>query len=136
MPFGISPAGNMQLNYDELYADTEAWVENGYVDYLIPQLYFGYTFPNEKYKFENLIYDWSKYRKKVNVIAGLAAYKIGNAEGEEKAEWESGCVLEKQIKYARGYKFGGFVFFSYSSLFSEDETNTNERSRISNLIGE
>ena len=136
MPFGVSPAGNMQLNYDELYADTEAWVENGCVDYLIPQLYFGYTFPNEKYKFENLIYDWSKYRKKVNVIAGLAAYKIGNAEGEEKAEWESGCVLEKQIKYARGYKFGGFVFFSYSSLFSEDETNTNERSRISNFIGE
>ena len=44
--------------------------------------------------------------------------------------------MEKMINYSRGYKYSGFVIFSYSSLFSSDELNTEERNRIFNLIGD
>ena len=36
--FGVSPAGNNERNYNELYADTDAWVNGGYIDYIIPQI--------------------------------------------------------------------------------------------------
>ena len=134
--FGISPAGNNELNYNELYADVGAWVKGGYVDYIIPQLYFGYDFSIERLKYDNLVYEWSKYKNDVTVYAGLGAYKIGNASGTEKDEWSSGCIMEKMINYSRGYKYSGFVIFSYSSLFSDDELNTEERNRIFNLIGD
>ncbi len=134
--FGVSPAGNNQLNYDELYADVSAWVDGGYVDYIIPQLYFGYNHSLERVRYDNLVYEWSKYTGKVTIHAGLGAYKIGAATGSEKEEWESGCILERMINYSRGYEYDGFVIFSYSSLFSEAPLNTSERQRISNLIGE
>ena len=134
--FGISPAGNNQLNYNELYADVGAWVKGGYVDYIIPQLYFGYDFSIERLQYDNLVYEWSKYKSDVTLYAGLGAYKIGNATGTEKDEWSSGCIMEKMINYSRGYKYSGFVIFSYSSLFSSDELNTEERNRIFNLIGD
>ena len=134
--FGISPAGNNQLNYNELYADVGTWVKGGYVDYIIPQLYFGYDFSIERLQYDNLVYEWSKYKNDVTIYAGLGAYKIGNATGSEKDEWSSGCIMEKMINYSRGYKYSGFVIFSYTSLFSDDELNTEERNRIFNLIGD
>ena len=136
MIFGISPAGNNQLNYNELYADVGTWVKGGYVDYIIPQLYFGYDFSIERLQYDNLVYEWSKYKNDVTIYAGLGAYKIGNATGSEKDEWSSGCIMEKMINYSRGYKYSGFVIFSYTSLFSDDELNTEERNRIFNLIGD
>lgn len=134
--FGISPAGNNQLNYNELYADVGAWIKGGYVDYIIPQLYFGYDFSIERLQYDNLVYEWSKYKSDVTLYAGLGAYKIGNATGTEKDEWSSGCIMEKMINYSRGYKYSGFVIFSYASLFSDDELNTEERNRIHALIGD
>lgn len=40
--FGVSPSGNNERNYGELYADVAHWcAQEGYVDYILPQLYFG-----------------------------------------------------------------------------------------------
>ncbi|MEG1614439.1 MAG: family 10 glycosylhydrolase [Oscillospiraceae bacterium] len=47
---GISPAGDIQKNYDTHYADINEWVSNdGYIDYIMPQLYYG--FQNETKNF-------------------------------------------------------------------------------------
>lgn len=41
--FGISPAGTMEKNYTEFYADVYKWCSReGYVDYICPQIYFGF----------------------------------------------------------------------------------------------
>ena len=63
--FGISPFGiyrnkrstpdgsgsdtNGLQNYDELYADVKLWVENGWIDYNIPQLYWEIGHPKADY---------------------------------------------------------------------------------------
>ena len=44
--FGVSPAADLERCYNELYADVETWVSGGYVDYILPQLYFGFVYPN------------------------------------------------------------------------------------------
>ena len=41
--FGISPQGNVDINYNGQFADVRTWVsEPGYVDYICPQNNYGY----------------------------------------------------------------------------------------------
>src|SRR3970040_1972672 len=62
--FGISPFGvwrnksvdpkgseteSGQTNYDDLYADPLAWMENSWIDYLVPQLYWSLGHPKVSY---------------------------------------------------------------------------------------
>lgn len=58
--FGISPFGlgrpdrrppgiNGFSQYDKLYADAELWLQNGWVDYFTPQLYWGIRQPGQAY---------------------------------------------------------------------------------------
>ena len=43
--FGISPQGNMDNNYNGQYSDVALWMSTpGYVDYILPQLYWGYGY--------------------------------------------------------------------------------------------
>ncbi len=71
--FGVSPFGiyrnkknsaigsqtNGLQNYDDLYADVLLWVNNGWVDYCVPQLYWQVGHPSADY--EELIKWWNKY---------------------------------------------------------------------------
>lgn len=38
--FSISPAANMDSNYNTLFADVKKWSKEGWIDVIIPQLYF------------------------------------------------------------------------------------------------
>jgi len=67
-PFGIyrnarsSQIGsntNGLQNYDDLYADVLLWVNNGWVDYCVPQLYW--EIGNKAADYETLIKWWNKY---------------------------------------------------------------------------
>lgn len=71
--FGVSPFGiyrnkrnsgigsntNGLQNYDDLYADVLLWVNNGWVDYCVPQLYWQIGHSAADYK--TLIEWWNKY---------------------------------------------------------------------------
>ena len=71
--FGVSPFGiyrnrkNSQIgsqtnglqNYDDLYADVLLWLENGWVDYLVPQLYW--EIGNKAADYHELIQWWNRY---------------------------------------------------------------------------
>ncbi|MDD6896339.1 MAG: family 10 glycosylhydrolase [Prevotellaceae bacterium] len=67
-PFGIyrnkksSPIGsdtNGLQNYDDLYADVLLWINNGWIDYCVPQIYWQIGHPAADYK--TLIEWWNKY---------------------------------------------------------------------------
>ena len=78
-PFGIyhnarpgdrvpgSPTRGLQ-NYDDLYADVLRWVNNGWVDYVVPQLYWEIGHPSADY--ETLIRWWSAQTKNRPLIIG------------------------------------------------------------------
>ncbi|MBQ8047421.1 MAG: family 10 glycosylhydrolase [Prevotella sp.] len=68
-PFGIyrnkrndpangSDTGGLQ-NYDDLYADVLLWINNGWIDYCVPQIYWQIGHPTADYK--TLIAWWNKY---------------------------------------------------------------------------
>lgn len=118
--FGISPAGNNDNNYNALYCNVEKWLTNsGYVDYICPQVYFGFTNSVKPYKktvdeFNDMI-----TRSGVKLYVGLAAYKIGDAN-QGGAEWVNNTdIMARQVEYARKVsRYGGFALYRYDSLFN------------------
>lgn len=117
--FGISPQGNISNNYDFQYADVKKWAsQSGYMDYLVPQIYFGFN--NKTQPYEKNLQSWCDMvtNPSVKLVVGLAPYKLGVSENT--GEWTSGKrILARQIETFRGSsKYGGAAFFRYESLFS------------------
>lgn len=76
-PFGIyrnkksSPIGsntNGLQNYDQLYADILLWVNNGWMDYCVPQIYW--EIGNKAADYETLIRWWNQYAGKRPLFIG------------------------------------------------------------------
>ncbi|HBE13465.1 MAG TPA: hypothetical protein DCY74_04780 [Clostridiales bacterium] len=118
--FGISPAYQVEKNYHQKYADVLLWMEKeGYVDYLMPQIYFG--FENQTAPFIPTTQTWMGYKKdpSVRVYIGLALYKTGmkndSNAGSGNSEWFS-CqdIMLRQISYLQENNADGYCFFRYS----------------------
>ncbi len=130
--FSVSPAADIENNYVSLFADAGHWIKNGYVDCIIPQLYFGFEYPNSRYRFDTLLNNWKKLvsvNRNVELYIGLASYKIGTDQSPDSDEWGSSTdILARQAELC--YKDGdtsGYVFFSYSSFFSIENLNQKQR---------
>jgi len=118
--FGISPAAKAQNNYDNLFADVYTWgSQPGYVDYLCPQIYFG--FEHETMPFGPVAGQWNDLvsSDSVRLYAGLAVYKTGKTADELTAgdgnEWSKhDDLIKRQVEYIRKLsRFEGFALFSY-----------------------
>lgn len=122
--FGVSPAGVMKNNYNELYADVAVWCENeGYIDYLCPQLYFGFL--HETCAFDKLCREFSEMIKLdgIKLIYGMS---LGKAEsgfdtyaGSGKYEWrDHKDILYRQLRYTETVKnCSGVALFSYQYFY-------------------
>lgn len=128
--FGIAPAGNLYSLAKKYYADAETWcAEDGYLDYILPQLYFG--FENAVCPFDRILADWANAVTNPNVRLwiGLDAAKAylgsqgeldtfaGTEDG--KTEWiRRKDILARSLQtlYA-DERVSGYCFFSYSYLY-------------------
>ena len=124
--FGISPAGNIDnlTSRYSYYVDINKWLNSSdYVDYICPQIYWGFKHPYAK--FDRVTKRWMKAAKskKVKVYIGIAVYRAGHntgASSSERREWRSDAnVLKKQVQYARKKGCDGFAFFDYQDLKSK-----------------
>ncbi|MBQ3817301.1 MAG: family 10 glycosylhydrolase, partial [Clostridia bacterium] len=139
--FSISPMASLEKNYNELYADVKAWVENGCIDVIIPQLYFGFEYPESDFTFENLLVKWKDLiepNSNVQLMIGLAPYKIGTETPADKEEWgECDDIIARQAKMCiKDQNISGYVLFSESSLFSENDLNKRQMENLLKIICE
>ena len=118
--FSISPAADMEKNYNSRYADVTLWGESGCVDWIIPQLYFGFNYPDSKFCFDNLLGAWKTELKdsKAKLLIGLASYKIGTEILPDKEEWAKGEeIIKTQEKICQEDEdIYGHIYFSYSHI--------------------
>lgn len=123
--FGISPSGNIRNNLEQQYSDIYLWLsEPGYVDYLMPQIYWGFDYAlsngNTAFAFENCLNDWLSLPRaaSVSLYVALGAYRIGEGDGCEAtlAEWNSGENLARQIDALRSGA-QGFSLYRYDFLY-------------------
>ncbi len=132
--FSISPMASIENNYNNLYADVKHWVDKGYVDCIIPQLYFGFNYPDENFKFLNLLNDWKELvgTSDTELLIGLANYKAVPELEADKEEWQNNFdIVARQIEICKNDdKVSGFVLFSYSCVFGEREEYTKQKENI------
>ena len=136
--FGISPAGNTDLNLNVYYADPSAWVKDGTVDYLAPQIYWGLEHPTKPYA--EILAQWQSITAgtDTDLIIGLAAYKCGIEDVYAKdasQEWvENSDILSREILISQNAGCKGTALFRYSSLFAPSaETAENVDKEIINI---
>jgi uncharacterized lipoprotein YddW (UPF0748 family) len=121
LKFGISPAGD--LSYcAKIGADVETWMsQNGYIDYIVPQIYWSdrYILEGKKTKlFRDRLSEWRSLNKKdIPMYIGLALYKAGYSLKEDPGWKKSSNNIAKQIKMLRSGNTEGYVFFDYSDLY-------------------
>lgn len=122
--FGISPAGNINTVYEKQYADVYRWcAEDGYLDYICPQVYFGlehqtYDFKTVSNTFQNIIKN-----ENVELIIGMTLGKAKSKEdkyaGSGKNEWkEHDDVLVRCLEYTASLeKCRGVAYFCYQYFY-------------------
>jgi uncharacterized lipoprotein YddW (UPF0748 family) len=116
-PFGLGrpdrrPAGIAGFSqYDKLYADAETWLQNGWLDYLSPQLYWPVSQTPQAY--DVLLDYWlAQNTKGRHVWPGLFTSRIGAPSKDYQPQ-----EIVQQIKLARERSgAGGHVHFSMVTL--------------------
>ncbi len=123
--FGISCQGNLNNNYDYMYADVKKWcIETGYTDYIMPQIYFG--FDNAALPFDECVKTWDNLAKSGNIplITGITFSKLGAedtwAGSSGKREWITDKqIIKRQVLEAMEQQaYGGVCLFRYNIIFA------------------
>ncbi len=125
--FGVSPAVSADNTYNALYADCRKWLrEEGFVDYLCPQIYTGFEHGNSP--FDVMVDTWQSYPRhsSVELYVGLALYKIGYTSdtyaGAGKTEWhDHDDVMKRSVQYLRKAGVKGICLYSYSYLYPREK---------------
>ena len=121
-PFGVwrnqskdsagSPTRGGQTNYDDLFADVRLWMEKGWIDYLLPQLYWEHG--HKLVAFETLLPWWRDNSFGRQVYFGLGLYRM---LGSPQGKWAGTQELLWQIRDTRRNAPGtGYVLYSLSNL--------------------
>jgi uncharacterized lipoprotein YddW (UPF0748 family) len=122
-PFGVwrnqadDPRGSAtragQTNYDDLYANILKWQEEGWIDYITPQIYWHIGKEVADYA---IIADWwSRNALGCRLYVGQAFYRIDRKSNDR--EWKSARQIIRQINLNRTYhNIDGSMFFSAKSL--------------------
>lgn len=131
--FGISPQGllgNLRSN-SSLFVDIDRWMSTaGYVDYIMPQLYWGFEAKTSSgqpaaHAFAQNLASWIELKKKgtVKLYIGLGLYRAGTDVTDHNAvsEWlRYDDIIKRQVEAGRASgQVSGYCFFSYSSFLEE-----------------
>ncbi|MGW5353462.1 glycoside hydrolase family 10 protein [Streptomyces sp. NPDC004031] len=116
-PLGSATTAGVQT-YDDLHADTRTWVKRGWIDYIVPQVYWNIGFTAADYGV--LVPWWSDVVRgtRVRLYVGEALYKVGVA-GQPDA-WQDPAELSRHLTFDAGYReVRGNVFFSATQVAAD-----------------
>jgi len=119
-PFGLMkpdarPAGIQGFSqYDKLYADVERWLAEGWLDYLVPQLYWPRA--QTPQAFQPLLEGWLKLNPKQRPIwPGLYTSRINDTA----TSWQPEEIGEQIAVTRQLTPGGGHVHFSMAALLQD-----------------
>jgi uncharacterized lipoprotein YddW (UPF0748 family) len=105
-PFGVwrnaskDPEGSFtnggQTNYDDLFADVLLWLRKGWIDYVLPQLYWERGHKAADYG--ELLRWWNEHAYGRSLYIGHGIYQIGVSS---KSCWRSMYEVEEQVNQLR-----------------------------------
>ncbi|MBA3673669.1 MAG: family 10 glycosylhydrolase, partial [Chitinophagaceae bacterium] len=125
--FGVSPTGiyrsstdptigsntstGAYQHYSAVYADTKKWIQQGWVDYLAPQVYWYIGQSGSDYGI--LIPWWNNQASGRHIYIGQSIYKVGAsfANPTEQAAWADRTQIPRQMRMNRSE--------TYQSVYGE-----------------
>ncbi|MGW7367004.1 glycoside hydrolase family 10 protein [Streptomyces sp. NPDC054841] len=116
-PLGSNTRAGVQT-YDDLYADTRKWVRKGWIDYVLPQLYWNIGLAVADYA--KLVPWWDKVARGtgVDLYIGEALYKAGDPA--QPAAWQDPAELSRHLTLACDYaQVRGHCFFSAKEVVTD-----------------
>lgn len=128
--FGISPFGVWmnksadplgsdtragQPSYSNLYADSRLWLKEGWIDYILPQLYWSTKFRLVPYA--TLLEWWTRNHFDRHLYIGHGTYRMLESTRSDTA-WRNPSELPRQVRLNRSFPddVQGSVFFSAKSV--------------------
>lgn len=116
-PFGIWRPGNPPQvtgldSYDAIYADSRAWLQRGWVDYFVPQLYWRIEPPQQSF---TALLDWwlSQSTSGRPVWPGLATYRVYSPTNPYPL-----TEMNDQVAATRARGASGLVFYNTTSTLA------------------
>ena len=131
--FGISPAGiwankstspdgsdtGGNESYTSHYADTRKWAQNGWVDYIAPQIYWNIGYSVADYK---ILASWWANQVKdcdTRLYIGMATYRSSGAA--QNSVWYGTDEIKRQLELNRQtYGVDGEIHFRYGLIDSNE----------------
>ena len=92
--------------YNEVYQDAREWLKRGIIDYVVPQIYWGF---NDVPRFGLIARDWTENSYGRSVVLGIGAYKPSVKPD-----------MDKMIQYGRVINADGVSFFRYENIKEAD----------------
>jgi len=117
-PMGSDTKGG-QTNYDDLYADILLWLEKGWIDYVVPQLYWerGHKLAD----YDVLLDWWNQHSYGKQLFIGHGFYRAGT-----NTAWRNPTEIPKQLELLRKYPTTqGSVYFN-SKVFEKNPNGWND----------
>jgi uncharacterized lipoprotein YddW (UPF0748 family) len=118
--------------YDDLYADVRRWVREGWVDYVVPQVYWprGYTVAD----YERIVPWWAQEiavsranGHRVGLFVGEAAYRAGT---NTDRRWRNPNVLASHRRFTSTIpEVQGAIYFSARHLRADRRGTTTQLAR-------
>lgn len=92
--------------YNEVYQDAREWLKLGIIDYVVPQIYWGF---NDNPRFGAVAKGWVENSFGRSVVLGIGAYKPSVKPD-----------MDQMIQYARSIDADGVSFFRYENIKDQD----------------
>lgn len=147
--FGISPFGvwasaeetggigsntsSAQLSSLSEYVNSKLWVDNEWVDYIVPQNYW--SFSNPLSPFGEVSYWWNQVvaNSRTQLYMGLGVYLYD--EDSQNPAWQNADEIVNQIRYLRTLDHvDGYSFFTYHNLVRQEDITTNAQEILNEAI--
>lgn len=114
-------AGVLQC-YEELYSDVYKWMEEGWIDYVVPQVYF--PFERKDVTYHDLTKWWSERCAETHtkLYIGMGLYQMGSNE-----TWQNPEEINNQLSFNQNFEnVAGTIFFTYHDLVKGDNEVKNQ----------
>ncbi len=108
-------------SYNEIFCDTLAWIEGGYVDYVAPQIYWSCDSLSASYKVLSKWWDAEVEETDVKLIIAHAAYKYDGTFDSASKEMTQQLTLTEELS-----NYSGSIFYSYNAIRDDLEGITKE----------
>jgi len=139
--FGVSPSGiyrnstnpaigtntSGSEHYNAVFADSKKWLEQGWVDYIEPQVYWYMGQPGANYTI--IVPWWNNNANGRHIYIGMAGYKVN--DGTQGTPWLNPSMIPNEVRLNRGNpNVYGQAIYNTSSLRSTTKLGFRDSLRL------